>query len=292
MKRRIRIGSRASKLAVWQANYVASGIMKFHPEIETEIVTMTTTGDKLQEESIDRAGGKGLFVKELDCALLEGRTDISVHSLKDMPMDPPKQLPILAYSEREDPREVLILRQNIEESHMQIIGTSSSRREAQMREIFPACSFVGIRGNVQTRLKKLEAGMYDATVLALAGLRRLGMEWVASRIFNTEEIIPAAGQGILAIQGREGDDTDYLDCLQSWESMVAATAERAFVRELNGGCMEPTAAYAKLLNGHVLIWGYYCTQDLKRSVRGQIDAPICDAERAGIELAKRLSGQL
>ena len=211
MRRKVKIGSRESKLAVWQAEYVAHLIEQAHPDIEVEIITMKTTGDKILDRNLDQIGGKGLFVKELDIALMEGRTDLSVHSLKDMPMDIPEEIPILAYSKREDPRDAILFRKGVEE--IRIIGSSSRRRQVQLEKLYPGCVFVDMRGNVQTRLQKLETGMCDATVLAMAGLKRLGMESVVGKVFDTDEIIPAAGQGILAVQGRKGEDYSYLECV-------------------------------------------------------------------------------
>lgn len=197
MKKKIRIGSRDSKLAVIQAEIIGNGILQAHQEYEVELITMKTTGDKILDRSLDKIGGKGLFVKELDKALLEGRVDICVHSLKDLPMEISPEIPLVGFSRREDPRDVLLLKNGAKETiGSGIIGTSSNRRKIQLRKLYPEATFKGIRGNVQTRLKKLEEEDYTATVLARAGLVRLGMEHVIKRTFSVEEMIPAAGQGI------------------------------------------------------------------------------------------------
>lgn len=258
----IRIGSRESRLAVIQAELVKNAIEKYNPGIKVELVTMKTTGDKILDKSLELIGGKGLFVKELDRALMEGRIDISVHSLKDMPMEVPKELPLIGYSKREDPRDVLIYkpgRTEIPEGG--IIGTSSRRRSLQLKKLFPSCSFQGIRGNVQTRLRKLEQENFDGTVLAAAGLRRLQMESVMGRIFETDEVIPAAGQGILAVQGRRGEDHSYLESFFSSKSEAEALAEREFVSALDGGCTSPVAAHASAVGTEIRLTGLYYQEE-------------------------------
>ncbi len=262
MKSIIRIGSRESRLAVIQAEIVKDAIEKNHPEIQVELVTMKTTGDKILDKSLELIGGKGLFVKELDKALLDGRIDISVHSLKDMPMEVPEDLPLIGYSRREDPRDALIYKpgqSQIPEGG--VIGTSSRRRMIQLRKLYPACTFEGIRGNVQTRLRKLEEQNFDGTVLAAAGLKRLHMESVIGRVFETDEMIPAAGQGILAVQGRKGEDHSYLDCILSRKSEAEAGAEREFVAALDGGCTSPVAAHAVMCGEEIRLTGLYYREE-------------------------------
>lgn len=258
----IRIGSRESRLAVIQAELVKNAIEKYNPGIKVELVTMKTTGDKILDKSLELIGGKGLFVKELDRALMEGRIDISVHSLKDMPMEVPKELPLIGYSKREDPRDVLIYKPGRTEIlEGGIIGTSSRRRSLQLKKLFPSCSFQGIRGNVQTRLRKLEQENFDGTVLAAAGLRRLQMESVMGRIFETDEVIPAAGQGILAVQGRRGEDHSYLEPFFSSKSEAEALAEREFVSALDGGCTSPVAAHASAVGTEIRLTGLYYQEE-------------------------------
>lgn len=286
MKKVVRIGSRESKLAVWQAEHVAHMIEQAHPEIEVQIITMKTTGDRILDRNLDQVGGKGLFVKELDIALMEKRTDLSVHSLKDMPMEVPETLPILAYSKREDPRDVILFRKGID--NVKVIGSSSRRRQVQLEKLYPDCTFTGMRGNVQTRLRKLEEGMCDATVLAMAGLKRLGMESAAGRILDPEEVIPAAGQGILAVQGRAGEDYYYLDCIMDQDGQTAALAERAFVRALDGGCSSPIAAYAQIADGQVILSGLYYNEETGSYIVGKKQGPEKEAERIGRTLAAEL----
>lgn len=286
MKKVVRIGSRESKLAVWQAEHVAHTIEQAHPEIEVQIITMKTTGDRILDRNLDQVGGKGLFVKELDIALMEKRTDLSVHSLKDMPMEVSEALPILAYSKREDPRDVILFRKGTD--NVKVIGTSSRRRQVQLEKFYPDCIFTGMRGNVQTRLRKLEEGMCDATVLAMAGLKRLGMESAAGRILDPEEVIPAAGQGILAVQGRAGEDYYYLDCIMDQDGRTAALAERAFVRMLDGGCSSPIAAYAQIADGQVILSGLYYNEETGSYIIGKKQGPEKDAERIGRTLAAEL----
>lgn len=291
MKRRVRIGSRESELAVWQAGFVADCIKKAHPEVEVEIITMKTTGDRILDKSLSQIGGKGLFVKELDIALMKREIDISVHSLKDMPMEVPEELPILAYLKREDPRDVLIFRKGEKQRDGMCIGTSSPRRMVQLSKLFPGCTFTGMRGNVHTRLRKLQEGQCDATVLAMAGLKRLGLERHAGRILESGEMITAAGQGILAVQGRAGENHDYLDCVENQEGRMAALAERAFVRTLNGGCQSPTAAYAMIEGGQIHLKGLYYNEEAKDYVTGILEGNCKSAERVGTELALRLKGR-
>ncbi len=205
MSKRIYIGSRESRLAVVQSEQVMAWIKAHHPEMDVRLLTMKTTGDRILDRRLDKIGGKGLFVKELDKALMEGRSDLSVHSLKDMPMEIPGELPIVAFSAREDPRDVLVLPEGAKELDLsKPIGCSSLRRMLQLKELYPEATFANIRGNVLTRLEKVDSGEYAATVLAAAGLTRLGLLHRASRYFTVEEMLPAAGQGILAVQGREG----------------------------------------------------------------------------------------
>ncbi len=246
---KITIGSRESRLAVIQSEMVQRYIQEHCPGMPVEILTMKTTGDKILNQSLEKIGGKGLFVKELDAALLDGRSDLSVHSLKDVPMDLPDELPLIAFSAREDVRDALILPDGVKKlDFSKPVGCSSRRRMLQFAQLYPQATFAPIRGNVQTRLKKLDGGEYSATILAAAGLKRLGLEYRVSRYFTTEEMIPAAGQGILAVQGRAGEDYSYLDSYSDEEAAVCAQAERAFVRALGGNCSTPVAAYARMIS--------------------------------------------
>lgn len=279
---KIKIGTRESKLAVIQANLVAEYIKSSCTELEPELVPMKTTGDRILNKTLDKIGGKGLFVKELDLALRENRSDISVHSLKDVPMEIPSDLPLLGFSRREDVRDVLVLPKDttnfkevtsgahngkggnclsvctqVDESDLKCVrsllnpslplGCSSARRTIQLKKLFPEMEVKSVRGNVLTRLEKLDRGEYSGLILAAAGLKRLGLEERISCYFSTEELLPAAGQGILAVQGRSGEDYTYLKGFFEEESRLCALAERSFVRSLEGGCSSPIAAFAKLV---------------------------------------------
>lgn len=286
MKRKIRIGSRASRLAVIQAEKLVSYLNEHHPEYETEIITMETTGDKRLDVTLDKIGGKGLFVKELDKALLNMEIDLSVHSLKDMPMEESDLIPIVGFSEREDARDVLVLPEGVKEWNGKgVIGCSSLRRKLQAQKIYPEATFKVIRGNVPTRLGKLDRGEYDALILAAAGLRRLGYEKRISKFFSVEEILPAAGQGILAVQGRQGEDYDFLRGFGSRETELVAKAERAFVRQLDGGCSSPVAAYGEVKDGTLFLKGLYYREEDSSYFIGEKSGPMKSAEEIGKRLA-------
>ena len=285
-KQQIIIGSRESKLAVVQSEMVADYLRKQHPQWEVRLLTMKTTGDRILDRTLDKIGGKGLFVKELDKALMERQSDLSVHSLKDMPMEISQELPLVAFSPREDPRDVLVLPKGCE--HMdknRPIGCSSLRRQLQLARIFPGVSCKNIRGNVLTRLEKLDRGEYGALVLAGAGLKRLGLESRISRYFDTEEMIPAAGQGILAVQGRRGGDYSYLKGYECRESRYAALAERGFVRELDGGCTSPVAAHARITGQELYLKGLYYRESTEEWFTDQVTGAVEEAEALGRNLA-------
>ena len=286
---KLRIGSRESRLAVIQSRMVMEKIAKAEPAAELELVTMKTTGDKILDKTLDKIGGKGLFVRELDQALREERVDFTVHSLKDMPMEVPEDLPLAAFSSREDPRDVLVLPEGTTEiDRSKPIGCSSRRRQLQLKKLFPDMAIEPVRGNVQTRLAKLEAGQFSALVLAAAGLKRLGLEERISRYFSVEEILPAAGQGILAVQTRKGMDTDCLRLVQDKESACCARAERAFVRALNGGCSSPVAAHAVVEGALLTLTGFYVSADERIQRKGSIRGSAADAEMLGKALARQL----
>lgn len=286
----IRIGSRDSILAVRQAELIRDRISQEHPELDIRIITMKTTGDKILDKSLAAIGGKGLFVKELDRALLDGRIDIAVHSLKDVPMELNPDLSLLAFGKREDPRDVMIYRQGLSElPENAVIGTSSRRRELQLKKLCPAYTFRGIRGNVQTRMRKLEEEGYDGTLLAAAGLKRLGMEHVIGQYFSVNEIIPAAGQGILAVQGRRGEDYSWLACVDDPESRAAAAAERAFIRTVGGGCTSPSAAHAQVSGNEVKLTGLYYNEDSGEYSVDSVISEIGRVQGAAENLARKLT---
>ncbi|MGI6006885.1 MAG: hydroxymethylbilane synthase [Ruminococcus sp.] len=287
------IGSRESRLAVIQSEMVMDYIRRTSPETEVTLLTMKTTGDIILDRTLDKVGGKGLFVKELDKALLDGRSDLSVHSLKDMPMEIMEELPIVAFSKREDPRDVLVLPKGAAElDDEKPIGCSSLRRTLQLKELFPQAEFKSVRGNVLTRLRKLDEGEYSALVLAAAGLKRLGLEQRISRYFEPEEIIPSAGQGILALQGRKGVDYSFLSGFADENATCCALAERAFVRYLDGGCSSPVAAHAVTDGDKISLLGLYYSENTKQYIRGSKTGPVKEAESLGTALAKELKTKL
>ena len=246
----IRIGTRESRLAVAQAELLAEHIRCSCNGKNPRLVTMKTEGDRILDRTLESAGGKGLFVKELELSLRERSCDLAVHSLKDMPMEIPEDLPIIGVSPREDARDVLVLPEGRTELDASLpLGTSSPRRIIQLRKLFPGMEVKSVRGNVLTRLAKLDRGEYGGLVLAAAGLKRLGLAGRIGRYFTAEEMLPAAGQGVLAVQGRKGEDYGYLDGFFDKDTEFLVLAERSFVQALNGGCSSPIAAYAQMLPG-------------------------------------------
>ena len=290
MKRdKIVIGSRESKLAVLQSEMVRDYIKEKNPDLEVEILTMKTTGDIILDRTLDKVGGKGLFVKELDKALIDGRSILSVHSLKDMPMEVPEELPLLAFSKREDPRDVLVLPEGASElDKSKPLGCSSLRRTLQLKKLYPDMDVRSIRGNLQTRLRKLDEGQYSALILAAAGLKRLGLESRIHRYFTADEIIPAAGQGILAVQGRKGEAYDFLEDYCDKDAWAAGSAERAFVKLLDGGCSSPVAAHAEIFGDEIYLRGLYYNEKDGSYVTGTLRGNKADAESLGRELAETL----
>ncbi|GHV76032.1 hypothetical protein AGMMS49942_08530 [Spirochaetia bacterium] len=293
MGRVIRVGSRESALAVIQSEIFIREMKTHAPGYDFELVTMKTTGDMILDKSLDTIGGKGLFIKELDRALLEDRVDLTVHSLKDLPMYMEKGIRLAAYSLREDPRDVLVLPKGIRElDPAKPIGCSGQRRRLQLGRLFPGMPVENVRGNVLTRLEKLDRGEFSALVLAAAGLNRLDLANRISRYFEPAEMLPAAGQGILAVTHRDTADFDFLTALDDRESRYAAEAERAFVRALDGSCAVPIAAYAAIGEGDRLtLTGIYCPGDYALTAQGSISGPKAEGEKLGTELAARLRAQ-
>ena len=284
----VRVGSRESRLAVIQSEVILNWIRENCPEIGTELVTMKTSGDRVLNRALEELGGKGLFVKELDRALLEGRTDLSVHSLKDLPMETPPELPVLGFTRREDPRDVLVLPQGVAEwDRSKLVGCASRRRAIQLRRLWPEVRVELIRGSVETRLRKLDEGQYGATILAAAGLKRLGLETRISRFFTPEEMLPAAGQGILAVQGRLGLDYGWLSGCFDREGACCALAERAFVRALGGGCSSPVAAYAVPEGEQLWLRGFYSEPDGTGCWFGELRGSAEEPEKLGLEMARK-----
>ncbi|WP_312640842.1 hydroxymethylbilane synthase [Hydrogenoanaerobacterium sp.] len=292
-KRKIIVGSRESRLAVAQTQLVMDAIAAAHPDLELQLVTMKTTGDIILDKSLDKIGGKGLFVKELDRALREHKVDITVHSLKDMPMDTPDDLPIVAFSKRGDPSDAFILPYGTEKlDETKPIGCGSARRVLQLKKLYPNMQTKLIRGNILTRLAKLDAGEYSALVLACSGLNRVDLGYRISRIFSNKEMLPAAGQGILAVQGRAGENYDFLDCVNDKQAQRAALAERAFVRVLDGGCSSPIAAHAELTGESMKLTGLYYEEQTGRHIIGSVTGHADNGEQLGADLANRLKEEI
>jgi len=246
----IRIATRRSPLALWQAEFVSAELQRLDPSVTTELVKIVTKGDKILDVPLAQIGGKGLFTKEIDEALLDGRADIAVHSMKDVPTELPEGTSIRAHPKREDPRDAIA---TISKGGLDTlpdgatIGTSSLRRVAQISAKYPTFKFTSIRGNIQTRLSKLGVEV-DAVILAAAGIKRMGMQDQMHDFIATEEVLPAVAQGTLGIQTRDGDDgiNALVDQLNDEETVVRTKAERAFLATLEGGCQVPIAAYATL----------------------------------------------
>lgn len=292
-KKTLRIGSRESKLAILQTEIVMNEIKRKHPEIELELITMKTTGDKILDRSLEQIGGKGLFVKELDRALLQGKIDLSIHSLKDMPMDTVEEIPILAYARRGDPRDCMILPNGTEELIKDTaLGCSSNRRKLQLGTLFPGVEVKSIRGNVLTRLSKMDNGEYGALILACAGIERLHLKERIHKIFSIEEMLPAAGQGVLAIQGRFGEEHPYLDGIDDKETRIASLAEREFIRTLDGGCSSPIAAYARAVGTELILRGLYAVDKTGTYAIGEVVGESGSPEKLGEKLALQLKKQL
>lgn len=269
---KIRVGSRESALAVVQSEMLMDAIRRYDDSIDLELVTMKTKGDRILDRNLDKIGGKGLFIKELEIALMENEVDLVVHCVKDMTMDVSEELPILAVSEREDPRDALILPEGVAELDLsKPVGCSSNRRILQFKQLYPQATFVPMRGNVQTRLAKLDSGDYAATMLAVAGLKRAGLEHRISRIFEPDEMLPAVGQGVLAVQGRLGQDASFLADFDNSDSWKTSLCERSFIRTLEGGCTSPMAAYAEVDGDRIRLTGLDIDRDghpFRRSIEG------------------------
>ena len=299
MNRTVIIGTRGSKLALWQTNWVKAEIEKHHPRISVEIQIISTKGDRVLDVSLPKLGeqGKGLFTKELEDALFDRRVDIAVHSLKDLPTELPEGLHIGAICEREDVRDALVARGDIRSfddlPREAIIGTSSLRRQAQIRAVRPDLKLEPVRGNVDTRLGKLNRGEYDALVLAAAGLHRLGYEDKITEHLSEELMLPAVGQGALAIEARSDDAAinEIIVTLEHEQTRLTCEAERAFLKGLGGGCLVPIAAHARVEFGMMTLSGLVASPDGSEIVRGQITGLNEDAQAIGRQLADGLIQQ-
>jgi hydroxymethylbilane synthase len=276
------MATRGSPLAVWQAEHVGAALQAAHPDVEVQLLKMKTQGDKLLDAPLAKVGGKGLFVKELEAAMLDGRADIAVHSMKDVPVAFPSGLHLRAILERADPRDALVSRDNLTLAalpHGSVIGTSSLRRRCQLKRLRPDCEVVNLRGNVQTRLSKLESGGFDATVLALSGLQRLKMEHIVSEVLEPEQMLPAIGQGALGVECRAADQdiNAMLGALIHQPSTWQTLAERAVNAEVGGGCQAPIAAFAQIdpasqqLSLEAMVFGLDGKQVLSARAQGHQD---------------------
>lgn len=283
----IRVGSRESKLAVIQSEIIINMIRDKYHDYKTELVTMKTTGDKILNITLDKIGGKGLFVKELDYALLNGLADITVHSLKDMPMDTNSELPVIAYSKRANPYDALVLPIGADKMDFsKPVGCSSKRRCIQFKKLYPNAEIKPVRGNIQTRLKKLDSGEYSALILAAAGLERLGLSKRIYKVFNADEMIPAAGQGIIAVQCKKGGGYEFLKEISDRSSEICAIAESACIKRLNGGCSAPAAAFCQIIDNRLYLRGL--NEVNGKIVTAELWADIDEAKSSGELLAERL----
>jgi hydroxymethylbilane synthase len=289
MKRAIRVGTRESNLAIAQSKWVIDEIKKKFPHLEFELVGIKTTGDIVLDKSLDKIGGKGLFIKELETALINKTIDFAVHSMKDMPAILPDELHIAAISKREDPRDVLVTLDRKTLNELQagaVVGTSSVRREVQLKHLREDLHVKTLRGNVLTRLDKLQKGEYDAILLAMAGLKRLGLEEKAVQVFEIDEMIPAVGQGALGIEARKGEDLDYLlESVNDEESSLAVIAERAFMEKLGGSCSTPIGAYAVIDGNKIKIYGMWALDGKGKIKRAVVEGDKSDAVALGQQLA-------
>jgi hydroxymethylbilane synthase len=291
--RRLTIATRESALALWQAEHIQARLAARYPATHVVLLGMTTQGDRVIDQPLADIGGKGLFIKELEIAMAEGRADLAVHSLKDVPMEMPSGFTLAAISAREDPRDALVSNRHATLASLPdgaIVGTSSLRREAQLRERYPKLAIEPLRGNVNTRLRKLDEGRYDAIILAAAGLKRLGFGGRIAALLEPDDSLPAPGQGALAIECRV-DRTDLVQALAPLAdraTTLAVTAERAFSRSLGGSCHTPLAGYAEWEEGTLWLRGLLASRDGRDVLRGEAQGQVADetaATQLGIELA-------
>lgn len=297
MKQKLVIGTRGSKLALWQANHVAECLRQRYPEITIELKHMVTTGDKILDVPLAKIGGKGLFTKELEVAMLSGEIDLAVHSLKDMPTELPEGLLLAAVTERVDPGDALIspAYKTLDKLPLQArVGTSSLRRKAQLLNVRPDLEIVDLRGNLDTRLKKLTTEKLDAILLAVAGLRRLGWDKEITQVLPHAVCLPAVGQGALAIEAREHDEETraLLAFLNHEPTRQATLAERSFLAEVEGGCQVPIGVYAQLAGAQQLsLTAVIMSPDGKEAVRDSIAGSPETAAELGHTLAVRMLEQ-
>lgn len=292
----IRIATRQSPLALWQAEHVAERLRQAFPGLQTELVKMVTRGDKILDAPLAKVGGKGLFVKELEQGMLEGAADIAVHSMKDVPVEFPDGLHLAVILEREDPTDAFVSNRYRGLAELPAdarIGTSSLRRQCQIKEKFPSAEILSLRGNVNTRLAKLDAGEYDAIILASAGLKRLGLAGRITARLRPEESLPAMGQGAIGIECRIDDAEihQYLKVLHDEETSIRVGAERAMNARLNGGCQVPIAGYAEICGQRLLLRGLVGSPDGSVLHRAEAESSLDQAEALGQRVADQLLAQ-
>ncbi|MDH3348229.1 MAG: hydroxymethylbilane synthase [Desulfobulbaceae bacterium] len=293
MKKHIKLGTRASLLAVTQSTWVKNQIEKHHPETTVELVKITTKGDKILDVPLAKVGGKGLFVKEIEDALLEKRVDLAVHSMKDVPTEVPDALHVAIIPPRENPHDAFISVKYGSLDEMpkdSVIGTSSLRRKSQLAHLRPDIKIDDLRGNLDTRLRKLEEGQYDAIILATAGLNRLGMADRITSIFTAQQMLPAIGQGALGIELRKDDDELFegMQFLHNPETDMTVAAERAFLLRLEGGCQVPIGAFASLSGDTISLTGLIAAVDGETILKEVIEGPATEADILGTKLAEQL----
>jgi len=297
MKKKWIIGSRGSKLALWQSNHIAEQIKQHYPEMEIEIQVIKTQGDKILDVPLAQVGGKGLFVKELEEALLSETIDLAVHSMKDVPTDLPTGLVIGAITERKDPRDVVITADGRKLNDLPsdaLIGTSSLRRIAQIHQLYPSFRMKDLRGNLDTRLRKLSDGLYEAVILAAAGVCRLGLDNKIAEYLSCERFLPAVGQGALGIEVRQNDSEagELLKEINHPPTAFAVQAERAFLAKLEGGCQIPIGAFGTVSeNSRLTLTGMVSSLDGASFLRDRIEGKTADAEAIGRELGDVLLGR-
>ncbi len=285
----LKIGSRESRLAVVQAELVRDALAVLHPDMSFEIRTYKTTGDLILDRTLDQVGGKGLFTKELEAALLLGEVDLLVHSLKDVPMQVDDRIPLVGVTAREDERDALVLPEGCNGwDQRKPIGCSSKRRTLQLKRLYPDCMVAPVRGNVLTRLNRLDSGDFGALVLAAAGLRRLGLEGRITACFSAEDMLPAACQGVLALQAKAGFDRTLLAGLHHEDTYLTSLAERGFVRTLDGGCSSPVAAHAVLDGSKLTLTGLYVEESSGELHFETVCGEKKQAEQLGVSLAKTM----
>lgn len=289
----VRIATRRSPLAMWQAEYVRDRLQENHPGLQVEFVKMVTQGDKILDTPLAKVGGKGLFVKELEVGMLEGQADIAVHSMKDVPMAFPEGLHLAVVCPREDPRDAFV--SNTYKALEELpegarVGTSSMRRTCQLRELRPDLNILDLRGNVNTRLKKLDDGEYDAIILAAAGLIRLEFQHRIAQFIEPEVCLPAVGQGAVGIECRVNDERIHalLACLNDEATSIRVRAERAMNHRLEGGCQVPIGGYSLLEGDEIWLRALVGRPDGSEMIRGEVRGPIAEGEKLGKQLADDL----